>query len=280
VNDEWFMLLINDWISQNKPYKRGYYLDSWNAYALSIRVVVWMQQLAVRKDQLDEHFVDRVCRSVYKQLLFLEKNIERDILGNHIIKNVKALLWGSRFFKRDECVERWQKKGMKLLRRELGEQILFDGMHFERSPVYHNQVLADFMECYAVLPDSPLKKQLSDILPKMVRVSRWLAQPDGMPALFNDGGPHMAYRADEIERQWQAKPVFSEHPEESSVKDFEKAIILPEAGYYGFRDSENYILCDAGKVAPDYLPAHGHGDIFSFIWTIGGRRIFIDKGVY
>jgi hypothetical protein len=35
---------IEDWIVSNKPYKKGYWLDDWNSYSLSIRVVVWMQQ--------------------------------------------------------------------------------------------------------------------------------------------------------------------------------------------------------------------------------------------
>jgi uncharacterized heparinase superfamily protein len=114
----------------------------------------------------------------------------------------------------------------------------------------------------------------------MVRVSKWLTQPDGTPVLFNDGGTHMAYMTEEIQRPWRANPAFSEHLEKGAGKNSVKAIVLPEAGYYGFKDGENYILCDAGKMAPDYLPAHGHGDILSFIWTIRGRRFFIDKGVY
>ena len=39
----WFSF-IKDWIFSNKPYKKGYWLDDWNSYSLSIRVVVWMQQ--------------------------------------------------------------------------------------------------------------------------------------------------------------------------------------------------------------------------------------------
>ena len=41
--EKWFGF-IKDWIGVNKPYKKGYWLDDWNSYSLSIRVVVWMQQ--------------------------------------------------------------------------------------------------------------------------------------------------------------------------------------------------------------------------------------------
>ena len=45
---------IKDWIGANKPYKKGYWLDDWNSYSLSIRVVVWMQQFERRGDSLSE----------------------------------------------------------------------------------------------------------------------------------------------------------------------------------------------------------------------------------
>ena len=35
---------VKDWIIGNRPYERGYWLDSWNSYSLSIRTVVWMQE--------------------------------------------------------------------------------------------------------------------------------------------------------------------------------------------------------------------------------------------
>ena len=37
--DNQFMKLMQHWIDTNRPYGAGYWLDSWNSYALSIRVV-------------------------------------------------------------------------------------------------------------------------------------------------------------------------------------------------------------------------------------------------
>ncbi len=56
---------------------------------------------------------------------------------------------------------------------------------------------------------------------------------------------------------------------------------LPEAGYYGFRDQEGtYIICDAAPVGPDYIPGHGHADMFSFELSLNGHRVIVDGGVY
>jgi len=45
--DEQFSLVVVDWIDGNPPYAPGYWLDNWNSYALSIRCVVWMQELSI-----------------------------------------------------------------------------------------------------------------------------------------------------------------------------------------------------------------------------------------
>ena len=37
--------LILDWIENVKPYEKDYWLDTWNSYSLSIRVVKWIQIL-------------------------------------------------------------------------------------------------------------------------------------------------------------------------------------------------------------------------------------------
>lgn len=272
TDDQWFKWLINDWITQNPPYKKGYWLDSWNSFALSIRVVVWMQQFAERKEQLGNEFAKRITKSIYKQLLFLENNLEKDIKGNHLLKNIKALLWGASFFEDDKNVKRWELLGTDLLAEEIDEQILDDGLHYERSPAYHCQVLADLLECYVVLPESELKEALETILHKMGDALVDVTHPDGRISLFNDGGLDMAYSPEELSEALEEQINFS-YEANSQIK-------REEAGYYGLRKDESYLLFDAGKIAPDFLPAHGHGDIFSFEWSIGSQRIFIDKGVF
>jgi uncharacterized heparinase superfamily protein len=52
------------------------------------------------------------------------------------------------------------------------------------------------------------------------------------------------------------------------------------AGYFGARHGASLFLADCGALAPDHLPAHGHGDALSFEWSAGGRRIVVDAGTY
>ena len=271
VDDATFVILIDDWIASNPPFGRAYYLGSWNSFALSIRIVVWLQAIALRRSRLEDAFLDRMAASLTKQMTFLTRNLELDILGNHLIKNIKALLWAGRCLDGPDSA-RWRALGEKLLRRQLADQILPDGMHFERSPAYHCQVLADLIECYQVMADGPTKTVLADRLGAMARALQQLTLGDGRIANFNDGGLSMAYaRADLMAayaRVIGRPPVALPH------------VSLPSAGYYGCRFDDEIFIADAGRIAPDYLVAHGQGDVFSFVWSKGQRRLIEDAGVF
>ena len=272
VDDQFFTLIVNDWIDSNPMYQKDYWKDSWNSYSLSIRVVVWMQQYSVRRDRLSEEFQTKFCHSIYKQLTFLLDNIENDIRGNHIIKNIKALLFGSHFFRAEEFSMQLRNIGLTLLRRELKKQILRDGMHFELSPSYHAQVLCDLLEIYSLgIPDVNDSIYIEKI-GKMFDALNCFIHNDLSIAQFNDGGLHMTYSYGEI------KSVFDTFfPDRVANEGYFR---LANSGYYGFKGENETFVFKAGKIADDSLPAHGHGDIFSFEWSMNGSKIFIDKGTY
>jgi uncharacterized heparinase superfamily protein len=226
-----------------------------------------MQQLARRS--LPEAFLARVRHSLYEQLAFLAANLEFDLGGNHLLKNLKALLWAGRFF---QGAEAWTARAEPLLARELERQILADGHHFERSPAYHLQVFADLLECFAVLGEGRLRERLGSRLDVMAQAVADLRHPDGLPSLFNDGGLHMAYSPDDCLRIYAA--LRGAMPVPRLVFAFE------EAGYFGLRGADSLLLVDCGRIGPDGLPAHGHGDLLAFEWSACGQRLVIDTGVF
>jgi uncharacterized heparinase superfamily protein len=271
LGDGEFLAVIEDWIRQNPPFLKDYWLDCWNSYALSIRVVVWMQQLAVRKLRLAQQASAQVMASLTQQLCFLEHNLETNIGGNHLIKNVKALIWASAFFAGKEA-QRWRERGLSLLSKELQKQILADGVHDERSASYHAQVFADLLECRHALGGAPLGGALDNALHRMAQVTADLTHPDGGPVLFNDSGLTMAYSPGECLDVYES--LFDRRPEQRQV------FALEAAGYYGFRHGAKYMIADCGRIAPDDLPAHGHGDVLSFELSANGKRMIVDQGVF
>jgi uncharacterized heparinase superfamily protein len=272
LSDAAFKRLVLDWAANVTPHVRGYWLDVWNCYALSIRVVVWMQQLALRPGVFSDAEEARILASLVQQLRFLVANLELDIGGNHLCKNIKALLWAGAVFAGPEA-DAWRQLGSRLLERELGEQVLDDGFHFELSPAYHNQVLVDLLECYHVLPAGPLRQRLGEQLARMVQVTQDFTHPDGQVSLFGDGGLHATYQPAECLRAYAA--VIGHEPSRE-----DRYLAYEQAGYYGWRRGPDLFLFDCGPLAPDHLPAHGHGDALSFEWSIEGQRVIVDAGVY
>jgi uncharacterized heparinase superfamily protein len=228
-----------------------------------------MQQLVLRTAQLSPPLVSAMRQSLAEQLRYLERHLELDIGGNHLVKNAKALLWGGRFFVGPEA-DRWRSLGQSLLASELEEQVLADGMHYELSPSYHLQVFADFLECLPLL-DGGAQETLRAALGRMAHAVVDLTHPDGAPSLFNDGGLQMAYSPAECLTVAQRMGIPTPAPR--------RCFAYREAGYFGLRSGNDYLLVDCGALGPDHLPAHGHGDALAFEWTLAGKRFVVDAGV-
>ena len=272
VDDETFRAAICDWIAANPQTARGAWRDSWNAYALSLRVVVWMSEAARRGSPFQGGDRAIFVASVAEQIRFLLRNLETDLGGNHLIKNIKALFWASAFFEGHEAAY-WRRTALSLLARELDAQVLPDGVHAERSPSYHAQVFADLLECRHVLGHDPLDGALDVALHRMAQACADLAHPDGSVALFNDAGLTMAYAPRACLAAY-AK-VFGRQ-----IPGPRASFVFLDAGYYGLHRAGTTCIVDCGRIAPDALPAHGHADVLSFEWSVAGRRVIVDQGVF
>ncbi len=269
LDDVAFEAVTSDWIARID--RESYGRDAWHPFVISLRAVVWMQQSARRAQRLASEFRDALDRSIAAQIRTLAADLERDLGGNHILKNAKALVWAGAYFTGFEA-QRWSRLGASILSREVTDQMLADGMHFERSPAYHAQVIADLIECRAVLAPGLLRDQLDAAIVRGAVVVADLAHPDGAPSLFNDGGMHMAYAPSEIQGVVARTLRFSPIPR--------PIFALDSAGYYGARKGKSYVVADCGAIGPDHLPAHGHADAFSFEWTVAGERLVVDAGVF
>lgn len=236
---------IASWIDANPP-RVG---DPWHPYPLSTRVCNWIAALSIAPELADSEAVG----SLRRQLAFLERNVENDVLGNHVIRNACALVLGGIAF--DDS--RLRTLGLELVRRELPEQILSDGGHYERSPVYHLVVLRDLLQIYEASGEDWLDEPIA----RMQRFAAALTRPDGEPALFNDGALDLAPRLD-----LPAAPL--------------GLAVFPETGYAVFRDERIWLAFDCGPPAPPFLPAHAHADALSFQLWVDGRPAVVDPGTY
>ncbi|MGH9850292.1 MAG: heparinase II/III domain-containing protein, partial [Blastocatellia bacterium] len=211
--------------------------------------------------------------SIYRQLDFLSRHLEFHLLANHLLKNVKALVIGGLFFGH----ERWLAAGERLLWREFEEQVLEDGGHYERSPMYHAQATVDFLECYALLGAfNRLPPNASEVESKLRLMAGFLeamSYADGTLALFNDSANTEETRPRPVIET--AKRVCG-YGEKSFPREFR------QTGYWLWvsADEREKIVVDAGPPSVAYNAAHAHCDLLSYELWLDGEPFIVDSGVH
>lgn len=244
------------WKTAN-PWGQG---DAWAPYVVSLRL--WTLCCLHQALLSDESLAREVASDIEEQTMFLRWNCEYDVGGNHLLKNLKALVGGAIFLNDQALLRRAQNE----LDHQVGIQVLADGGHYERSPAYHAQVLGDLIDMEQLLLQAGLRPtlQLSDAI---IRMRRWLhamAGPQRSTPAFNDGP---CVGADELDR-------LVVHPAAPDRLSW-----LTESGYVIANPSERvHLVMDVGDPCPDELPAHAHADCLSFTLALDGRPIIVDTG--
>jgi uncharacterized heparinase superfamily protein len=253
---------VLNWI-ENYTFKHT--RDGWEAYPTSLRLISWtLYFVAIHQEKLvkDKPFATKLSKSVQTQSAWLERSFEYHLMANHLFENAAALLIVGCLFE-GKLTERWKRIGAKILDREVKEQILPDGMHFERSPMYHVRMLSVLWEA-TLSHNSKEFNYWETVLRTMKKALTFVKHPDGEIALFNDS--NIGVYPLPLETKESCSPTTG------SWK-------LPNAGYYGYRGSTGeYIIFDAGAIGPNYNPGHSHGDIFSYEISWNHLRMIVDTG--
>lgn len=269
TNDALF--LIKDWIAKN-PIGSP---DAWDIFPTSLRVVNWIKFLNENQIQSND-----ILSSLFTQIRWIYKNLEYHLFGNHLFKNIKAIIFGGVFFEGKEA-QNWLKKGINLLEKELNEQILPDGGHFERSPMYHSMILEDCLDLINILgnksfiDDTQILESLKFKARKMLAFLQGMTHPDGGITLFNDSAFGIEPELKDL------KTYYKSITGEKIIKEKKKLISFPDTGYFIISPNEdNKLIIDCGSIGPDYLPGHSHCDTLSFELSLKGKRVIVDSGCF
>ena len=266
----WHDRLVTRWVAENPP-AQG---TGWEPYPASLRIVNWVKWWlgGVAAEAAALH-------SLAVQARWLRRRLEWHLLGNHLFANAKALVFAGLFFEGDEAQE-WLARGLRILERELPEQVLADGGQFERSPMYHALALEDVLDLVNVsralgAGDAPVASLLSACeqrAPAMLHWLRCMSHPDGGIAFFNDAAHGIAPPNADLERYAAALGVTADAPAAAG------ATTLQPSGYVRWAAGPAVALLDVAPVGPDYLPGHAHADTLSFELSVQGRRVVVNGG--
>lgn len=247
--------------------------EGWEPFPTSLRLANWFKLWW----QAGDREVDAsLLASAYAQARHLRRFVEFHIQGNHLFENFKSLFWAGWTLHGREA-KQWRLWAARRLRRELEEQILSDGGHYERSPMYHAYMVEgclDLLNIHAAW--GAREPDLSDLLHRKTSgMLAWLetmTHPDGEIALLNDAAfkmapaPHrLLHYGRQLGLDWSAPARVTQ---------------LNDSGYLVIRDNGHFLILDIGPFGLDHQPSHGHCDMFSFEWSLGTQRVICDSGVY
>ncbi len=253
---------VQDWIRKHPPDRNA---TGWEPYPTSLRIINWSLLFLVlwrEKTLADLDFTEQLTGSLFRQSRWLSKRLERHILANHFWENGVALLTIGRLMN-GVSARSFERIGNKICQQQLREQILEDGLHYERSAMYHHRTIWLVKVMAQLGNEEETINRARQTLPRMEAALDALTHSDGSLVLFNDAANHI----------YSASPI-GRNPEWMDC-----VWALKDAGYYGAKNSRgDSIAFDYGKVGPEYQPGHAHADTFTFEWYIKGIPFITDTG--
>jgi uncharacterized heparinase superfamily protein len=299
--------LMMDWIAR-VPMADASARDAWHPYVVSVRLVNWMLVLATAPAEFQ--VPDAVVNSLRIQTVFVRRNLERDVGGNHLLKNLQALAIAGCFWE-GESARELREQFTTAFVRALEAQLRTDGGHYEQSPMYHAQVLGDAIELALALRRiggcnlylEALVERMADFLPCVVHPDGQLAQfgdtaagmtPEpqallaavdvlsGRPCSRNLAPRHALLSSNLAEaHEIEAPPVPSSGRRTATANRNPDTWDSGASGFVSLvtGNGQGFLIADAGPVCPDDLPAHAHSDVFGFEVSVDSARIIVDSGV-
>lgn len=181
---------INKFIDESSDNRTG-----WEAYPIALRGINWIKFISVNHLLISHADLIKWNASLYAQYWQLYHNLEFHLQGNHLLEDAYSLLWGGLYFREDKFYE----KAIWLLAKELNEQILPDGAHYELSPMYHTILSDRLLDCINALKHNPRFEGqefvLSFLKEKAQLMVGWLdaiTYKDGTIPLLNDAAYNIA----------------------------------------------------------------------------------------
>ncbi len=264
-NTEHQLKLIEKWIDDN-PFGIG---TGWEPYPTSMRIINW-----IKWHWICGGLTDKAKLSLWNQVRWLFNRPEYHLLGNHLFINAKALLFASAFFRLDSN-SKYVRKSISILNKELNEQFLSDGAHFELSPMYHSLAMEDLLDLMSISNKIPPIFPTNNILKKYSKGMSWLETMiynNGELSHFNDCANGIAPKYSDLDNYAIKLGICKE----SSHKN--KLYIHNESGFVVYKDEKAHLIADFGKIGPDYLPGHAHADTLSFELAVNGERVIVNSG--
>lgn len=264
---ELFKRLVCSWI-EHCEYPNG---DAWHPYTISLRLVNWLVCLNLFGSALisDSSFMEAIAASMYRQYQHLLANQERHLLANHYFENLKTLVICALMFEESEVLSVVEDAFL----RQLEEQVLSDGVHFERSLMYHKLCIEGLLRVELAYRSSGrlAPSLISSKVKLMIDADASIEHGMGKTPFFNDAADGVAKECRQLAEA--CRKIYAYEPDSS-------LIAFPKAGFFKLYNAEVAVVIFAGSPGPSYMLGHAHCDLLSFEVSISGKPVIVNSGTY
>lgn len=265
---EKIIAFLNDWMISCRLSTNGSRSLAWNSYAIATRIRSWIRIWNRLEHLFPINFRNKLLDVLWLQACYLRDHLEWDLRANHLLRDAVGLAWAGRFFN-EPVAQEWMECATKIAVEQSLEQVLPDGGHFERSPMYHMHALHDFMELKTLVVNTTASSELAEIISRMQSYLRWTMHPDGTIPLFNDAAHNGAGDPTVL----TASSIAEKSPPKGGK-------VFPETGTVVWHSTDWTIFLDAGIVGPDQQPGHAHADTLTMEISYLGNKLIVDPGTY
>jgi hypothetical protein len=228
------------------------------------------------------HFIEEFLQHSIQSL---KNNIEYETDGNHLIANYEAIITYYSFVKNDEKkVGAYSEK----LEKSICEQVLNDGVHYEKSHMYHRVVLNHFFKIRYSLAFMNIQSSiLDDSIVSMLLFEEFIAN-DSVMLGFGDS----------VDGLYDFEEYFINKARFAGVKELKNKQIIQRSLNVGFHKCEgfevsffkssgllvvkikDYIAAfNFGNIKAANVPGHSHADELAFELYKGSTRLVGSLGV-
>ncbi|QDV44195.1 Heparinase II/III-like protein [Stieleria neptunia] len=256
--------IVRSWLGQPRHQGPTRDPDAWHPFCISRRLPVWLSLAAAHEPPAA--IAGQFWRSVADQVLWLRRNCEWDLGGNHLLENLTALSLAESYL--DLGAAAGGTSVQPRLLAELDEQILPSGEHYERAPTYHALMMVSVLQCAeaARFAQSSVLDPLRIVISQMFQFAQWIRQPDGHFPLLADSARG---ETPDLDKLFEWAEAFWDPDARGN----------PTADYWATQtDRGDRLLFDVGPLGCDHLPAHAHADLLQITATLGGRDAIVDTG--
>lgn len=245
---------------------------AWEPYPHATRTLNLARVIALVGDDLEPEWSDRIGGALGGYAANARRSLELHLEGNHLWRDVAAWVVSAELLDGPHW-ERPRREALRWWRRVRREQLLADGGHEERSPLYHALALQDLVLTLLALPAGESRADIHEDGKRMAPLLSRFFRSDGTPHLFNDSAAREDLDPGLVRNLARAAGL--------PVPDGVGLFHLPATGYAGViaPAQGDRLIVDCGIPAPRHQPGHLHCDLLAFEFDLRGRPLLVNGGV-